>query len=121
MPEPQTLKHALHALLAERGIDLDSLPATTGEDPDPLGRQEHIRFALEYADQNIPARYREAIADDPALVAWVERLVAGSAIGAAGMLLRKGPSVLLLGATGVGKTHQAYGALRLLAQAGVRS
>lgn len=57
-------------------------------------------------DNDFPRRYRCAKADHPDVLAWVERYLAnpGNAQG-----------LLLMGATGTGKTHQAYGALRTIA------
>jgi DNA replication protein DnaC len=56
-------------------------------------------------DQEFPVRYRNAVADLPEVLAWVE-----------GFLKRErgdeAEGLLLLGKTGTGKTYQAYGALR---------
>lgn len=57
-------------------------------------RQCHIRF---------PARYRDAAVDHPDVAEWVQAIAADPAAA---------PSLLLLGATGRGKTHAAYAALR---------
>jgi DNA replication protein DnaC len=72
----------------------------------------------------VPHHYRHAVADLPALHTWVTELAdearrqqAKRNSTVAGVM--RGPSMLLLGPTGVGKTHQAYGALRLLAVSGV--
>jgi DNA replication protein DnaC len=59
---------------------------------------------MEVTDRRIPPRYRRAVADDPAVVAWC---------------MSPSGSLLILGPTGVGKTYQAYGALRTLARKGV--
>lgn len=58
------------------------------------------------ARERIPRRYRNATADHPGVLAWVDRFVADPV---------NAPSLLLLGPTGTGKTHQAYGALRAVA------
>lgn len=110
----------LEADLRARGIDLDAVCADT---TDPLSEQEQIRFALAYTDAHTPARYVGALADDPNVIDWAQRLTAQAVEDSAGHVqrfVRRGPSLLILGVTGVGKTHQAYGALRLIAQAGIR-
>jgi len=90
---------------------------------DPYDQEQHIRHALRYAEARIPARYAGATADDPTVVDWVRRLLDQAVADSAGRLVisvKTGPSLLILGPTGVGKTYQAYGALRLLASTGVR-
>ncbi|MEV4708872.1 ATP-binding protein [Actinoplanes sp. NPDC049316] len=57
-------------------------------------------------DRRFPARFRHAHADDPQVLAWIQQAAADP---------DSGPSLLLIGPTGTGKTHQAYGALRALA------
>uniref|UniRef100_A0AAU2A031 ATP-binding protein n=1 Tax=Streptomyces sp. NBC_00093 TaxID=2975649 RepID=A0AAU2A031_9ACTN len=64
--------------------------------------------AIEYFERHVPRRYRDAKPDERA-TAWAQD-VAGDPHGT--------KSKLLLGATGTGKTHWAYGALRALADAG---
>ncbi len=54
-------------------------------------------------DQRFPARYRTATVTDPTVAAWVTAYQANP---------RQAPWLLLLGPTGVGKTHHAYAALR---------
>lgn len=63
-------------------------------------------FHREQADATVarfPRRYREATASHPQVLAWVQQMVAAPA---------DAPSLLLAGRTGVGKTYEAYGALR---------
>ena len=67
-----------------------------------------IARAVDITQQRIPPRFRDAVADDADVKQWCRRLRAGST-----------RSLLILGITGTGKTHQAYGALRWLAAAGV--
>lgn len=56
-----------------------------------------------------PPRFRHAIANHPAVLDWVSRY----------LLDHRGvDSLLLLGPTGTGKTYQAYGAMRVLADSG---
>lgn len=62
-----------------------------------------IERALDRCARLFPRRYRDAAADIPAVVDWAAHY-------------RRDPdgcpSLLILGVTGVGKTHQAYGAIR---------
>jgi DNA replication protein DnaC len=77
--------------------------------------------ALQTAQARIPARYRAAVADHPAVAAWVREVAEGGRPGPEGAPgLAEGRSLLIVGTTGTGKTHQAYGAVRSLLIAGVR-
>ncbi|MFF9567645.1 ATP-binding protein [Streptomyces sp. NPDC014685] len=77
--------------------------------------------ALQAAQARIPARYRAAVADHPAVAAWVREVAEGGRPGPEGAPgLAEGRSLLIVGTTGTGKTHQAYGAVRSLLIAGVR-
>jgi DNA replication protein DnaC len=84
--------------------------------------------------KQIPSRYRHAETDDPQLIAWVGKLLDWTRQLRSIERARRvegwydeptrdpldpdvevdiaGPSLLLLGPTGVGKTHHAFGALR---------
>ncbi|MBV9024174.1 MAG: ATP-binding protein [Streptomycetaceae bacterium] len=121
-PQPaigERLHARLKAKLAERGIDPTApLPDT----PEPIP-------ALETAQRRIPVDYRDALPEHPDVAAWV-RVIADAAVapnadglhphyGTAGRRrIAHGPSLLLWGGTGAGKTHQAYGAIRALTAAG---
>ncbi|MGK5496717.1 ATP-binding protein [Streptomyces sp. URMC 125] len=103
----------LQAKIASLGIDLTvPLPDT----PEPVP-------ALEAAQARIPAEYRAATCDHPRVAAWVheiaEAAVAPDRGGRGRRQITTGPSLLLLGPTGTGKTHQAYGAIRALTAAGL--
>lgn len=113
------LRERLEAKLAERGLDLDRpLPDT----PEPIP-------ALEAAQARIPVDYRAALPEHPDVAAWVSA-IADNAVapnakgvnphyGTAGRReITHGPSLLLWGSTGAGKTHQAFGAIRALTAAG---
>lgn len=73
----------------------------------------------------IPPRYVRALADDADVERWLADMLkqaAEDSIGKRAMpSVTSGPSLLILGATGTGKTHQAYGAIRGIAAFGVRS
>lgn len=70
----------------------------------------------------VPPRYTEAVADNGDVQRWVQDVVSTAVHGQRGAVpsVRRGPSMLLLGPTGVGKTYQAYGALHALAVSGVQ-
>lgn len=113
--EPRTAAGAVNrlaAILTSRGIDPRSdAPSTM---PEPV-------TAVQIADARIPARYRSALADHPAITAWVGEIARAGRPGPAGAPgIGTGPSLLIAGPTGTGKTHQAYGAIRALLTAAVR-
>lgn len=123
MPEPTPLRLAISDALERRGIDFATAEDLTEPDGDPITRQEILQQADEYADKHIPARYTNAVADDPAVIDWLHRVLdiaITSSVTNAQCAVKTGPSLLILGPTGVGKTHQAFGAIRLLSQSGVR-
>ncbi|MDQ2874400.1 MAG: ATP-binding protein [Actinomycetota bacterium] len=74
------------------------------------------------AEDRIPARYDHALATDPEVRAWLaglaERAIRTRRVVPA---ITRGPSLLMLGPTGVGKTHQPYGMLRGMAALGIRA
>jgi DNA replication protein DnaC len=105
-----------------REAETPAEPAVLPED-DPYTRQETLRLASEHADKHIPARYADAVADDPRILGWLQRVMnqaVADSVGRVHTAVKTGPSLLILGMTGVGKTHQAFGALRLLSQTGIR-
>lgn len=122
-PQPAVsdrLRARLEAKLSERGIDpaRPVLPDT----PEPIP-------ALEAAQRRIPLDYRDAIAEHPDVTAWVRAIAEASVPpNAEGMSphwggtgrrkIAYGPSLLLWGGTGTGKTREAYGAIRALTAAG---
>ncbi|MEU6183851.1 MULTISPECIES: ATP-binding protein [Streptomyces] len=105
------LADRLNGILASRGID----PGVTTEEPpaEPV-------TALELADARIPARYRRAMADQPQVSAWADEIARAGRPGPGGPGIAEGPSLLIAGPTGTGKTYQAYGAIRGLLSRGVR-
>ncbi|MET9296590.1 ATP-binding protein [Streptomyces sp. NPDC003077] len=113
------LRARLAAKIAERGLDPERpLPDT----PEPIP-------ALEAAQTRIPVDYRDALPEHPDVAAWVRAIADASVAPHVGGLnphhgtagrrrITHGPSLLLWGDTGTGKTHQAYGAIRALTAAG---
>lgn len=120
MPEPQALGAIgpsafarIMAGLRERGIE-PSGPVDDEPTPDEPGHPEYHRrqraaFAVKRWEAAVPYRYRESTAEHPDIQAWADR--AAKDIRSAGFLV-------VNGSIGTGKTHQAYGALRRIAEAG---
>ncbi|MFE3138948.1 ATP-binding protein [Streptomyces scopuliridis] len=105
------LADRLNTILANRGID----PAAATQEPAP-----ETVTALELADARIPARYRRALADQPQITTWADQIARAGRPGPTGPGIAEGPSLLIAGPTGTGKTYQAYGAVRALLTRGVR-
>lgn len=96
--------------------------AETGDDRE---RQYHVNGTLRRAEtelaKRVPPRFAEATIDHPAFAAWAQDLV-DLAVRSPSLLrpgIGHGPSLLVLGPTGVGKTHQAYGAVNQLSRTGL--
>lgn len=119
---PSSLRgHDLGPLLAHRGLTADWF---YGNDFDPHGDANVARHTYTETARLVPFHYRDAIPSLPQLLAWIDTLVsdarrAQSDRGTPIAAVSAGPSLLLLGSTGVGKTHEAYGAMRELAVSGV--
>jgi DNA replication protein DnaC len=115
--EPQILAGSgtldrLARILAARNIDSSVAPVL--DEPQLSATPEALVAGL-------PPRYRTAVADHPQVLAWARDVAAQAiapSVGARRQVVT-GPSLLMAGMTGAGKTHQAYGAVRALAQAGV--
>ncbi|MGW4492319.1 ATP-binding protein [Streptomyces sp. NPDC004376] len=116
--EPQTLGSAgtlarIDRILAARNIDPAAVAALHDE-PEPVS-------LLEALSAGMPPRYQAARADHPKVLDWA-RDVAEAAVApgrGARRQVTTGPSLLMAGVVGAGKTHQAYGAIRLLVRNGV--
>ncbi|MEU5258964.1 ATP-binding protein [Amycolatopsis sp. NPDC021455] len=94
---------------------IPTLPDTLGADPVVMA--ENIRDGAERLAKRLPERYRRAMPTAPAVTAWVADVLAN--VRQPHMpVIRTGPSLLLLGPTGTGKTFQAYGAIAALALSG---
>ncbi|WP_438310644.1 ATP-binding protein [Streptomyces sp. HUAS TT3] len=102
-------------ILRRRGMDPSVMES---QEPEPAPQPV---TSLELADARIPPRYRQALADHPQVTAWVDEIRRAGRPGPSGTRgIAEGPSLLIAGPTGTGKTHQAYGAVRSLLAAGVR-
>ncbi|MEV8610213.1 ATP-binding protein [Amycolatopsis sp. NPDC051373] len=104
------------------GMDLMSDPTimtiTAGEHPhidEYWIRENHERN--QKSAQRVPRRYQDAVATVPELRAWATILISRAGVTSTGVI-PDGPSVLMLGRTGTGKTYQAYGAIRALLASG---
>jgi DNA replication protein DnaC len=121
MTEPQNLAEnrpsalaRLMAGIANHAPDTTPGPIDDTPTPDEPGHPEYHRrrraeWALNRWTTTTPPRYRQATATHPDIQQWADN--AGTDPETAGNLL-------LTGTTGTGKTHQAYGALRRIAEAG---
>lgn len=111
-PKPYPIPPAVGAIFAKIGRpiplgDLGPEPAkhVTAEEIAAANRER----ALDRHARHTPARYRDSVADRPEVLDWVARyLIDGGSFG----------SLMLQGFVGTGKTHQAYGALRAIAESG---
>jgi DNA replication protein DnaC len=74
------------------------------------------KSAMEETQARIPARYADALVTESDVCSWMYS-VADQAVAdrRAAVNITTGPSLLLLGKTGTGKTWQAYGAIRCFA------
>lgn len=115
MSLPDDLSEWRQAFLAWSGIHLEDLVNPGHED---IGEACETRVAK--AQERIPARYATALATEPGVRGWIAALlreaIRNRRVVAA---VSSGPSLLLLGPTGTGKTFQAYGALRGISACGV--
>ncbi|MFF8386105.1 ATP-binding protein [Streptomyces kanasensis] len=110
--QPARITGRLGDILAQRGIAPDA--AAQEPTPEPV-------TALQQAEARIPARFRHALADHPQVTAWADEITRAGRPGPGGAPgIAEGPSLRIVGPTGTGKTHQAYGAIRTLLAAGVR-
>jgi len=100
----------------------DTDPTIARLDPsdvaDPYWLGESIEAGRKSLDR-VPGRYRDAVVDVAEVAAWVQALVDQARAGSRLVpRILTGPSLLLIGNTGSGKTHQAYGAVRALCVSG---
>ncbi|MGW7726278.1 ATP-binding protein [Streptomyces canus] len=114
-------RYHLEQLLAARGVDLEWL---NSGDTDPYCPANVARYSIVAASKIVPFHYRAAFTDSPEILAWLKELTdqareTQAERGAPVASINQGRSLLLLGPTGTGKTHQTYGAIRELALTGV--
>lgn len=90
-------------------------------DLDPYFIRDSLALSAERLEQ-IPDRFAGATVTVPQVAQWVRDVVDTAVRKRRSdcISVRTGPSLLIIGVTGVGKTHQAYGAVRALAVSGVR-
>lgn len=124
MTDPQNLAENRPSMLARlmAGIAEHAPGETAGPiddepTPDEPGHPEYHRrqraeFAVARWRTAVPYRYREATAEHPAVRDWADRAATN---------YRDAGFLVLHGDIGTGKTHQAYGALRRIAEAGPRN
>lgn len=114
-------QHGLLPLLARQGRTADWF---TTDDGDPYSEPNVARWSAHNTAKTIPFIYQRAVADRPEISQWIATL-AGQARKtqterkAPVASVVRGPSLLLLGPTGVGKTYEAHAAIRELAVTGV--
>jgi DNA replication protein DnaC len=102
-------------------VNLEDFALTASEDLDGHWLEQNREVGVEKCEKRIPARYADATPDHPEVAAWVRSLtrVAAEQARAHNPVVRTGPSLLILGPVGTGKTYQAFGAIRALAHSGV--
>jgi DNA replication protein DnaC len=120
MPEPQpvageAVMRRFQQLLEDRGLGhITAGPIDDRPTPDEPGHPDYhhkqrVDIAVRRWQTAAPFRYQTAIAEHPSVQAWADRAVRDWRT--AGFLLLTGPF-------GTGKTHEAYGALRRIAETG---
>lgn len=94
------VRQSVASILARRGI-------SPSVDPEPDPPFDPVAWRVEtytaILEREVPAKFAAARADHPEVAAWVRRHLEDP---------DREPMVVIAGALGVGKTHQAYGALR---------
>lgn len=93
---------------------------TSDDGVDPYDIEDNKRQGRAWSDERVPSRFPAATVNQPEVAQWCERLIghAASAKHRGHPVIRTGPSLLLLGNVGTGKTHEAYAALRVLSLSG---
>ena len=71
--------------------------------------------------KHIPVHFADAIASDSGVADWVREVIAKACATARAFnpRVKIGPSLMLFGPVGTGKTYQAFGAIRTIALSGV--
>lgn len=104
MTPDEDLASWCETILCEAGLEPGALKPVEGYTP-PDGRRPETA---------IPARYADALADAQGILAWLAGDILPNAVRDRRVVasVSTGPSLLLLGGTGTGKTWQSYGVLR---------
>ncbi|MCX4801739.1 ATP-binding protein [Streptomyces sp. NBC_01214] len=120
MPEPARLgsehfARRLQAALEARGLDhiepgpIDDSPDINEPGHPAYHQRRRAEWAIRRWEVATPYRYQDATSSHPAIQRWADAVVEDP---------RKAGFLLLTGPFGTGKTHEAYGALRRIADAG---
>lgn len=120
IPPANLRGHDVAPLLTSRGLTAEWFNT---HDFDPHSTANVARNTYAETMAKVPFHYRGAVSSLPQLRTWIDGLVAdakSAQVERGGPIASviNGPSLLLLGACGVGKTHEAYGAMRELAVTG---
>lgn len=93
-----------------------------GQGVDPYDLAEILNEAQKWLRESLPPKFAEAVVSDPVVRQWVCDLVAGALGGMRSgyPVVLEGPSLVLSGKPGRGKSWQAWGAVRALSVSGVR-
>ncbi|GAA1466286.1 ATP-binding protein [Nocardiopsis exhalans] len=110
----ESLLGRLARIARQRGLDTTPGPINDGPSPDEPGHpayhhRQRVNAALAKLNRAVPPRYTNATADMPQVARWASEVA---------MNPTTADSLMLWGPTGTGKTHLAYGALRLIAESG---
>lgn len=106
--------------LAQFAERYDIRPAAALGDDNSVAT-ERAELAAAYAAKRVPARYRDALPALPQVEQWLATVISQGRCRGDVLTVTNGPSLLLVGATGVGKTHELYGAMRAFALLGVHA
>jgi DNA replication protein DnaC len=69
----------------------------------------------------VPTKFADALPTAPEVEEWTAAVIRGAQWRGPIVTIDTGPSLLLVGSTGVGKTYQAYGAMRALNLLGIHA
>ncbi|WP_329308390.1 ATP-binding protein [Streptomyces microflavus] len=119
-PKINPEQHDILPLLAAQNRTLDWLNT---DDGNPYSLPNTARRTYLNAASVVPLRYRTAVAQQSEIRQWINGLVAEAFAAqkkqpTPAAVVRSGPSLLILGSVGIGKTYQGYGALREMAITG---
>lgn len=118
IPPINPVPDSLAVILDRNGITVDWL---NQDDGDPYAAPNVARAELATCEGRTPWHYRDAVLDNPQVLAWTAEIVDAARTGGNNVVasVYRGPSLLLVGPTGTGKTYTTYAAMREIAVAGV--